>query len=189
MLPFEAGRWPSIYDAESLRAAIREIVDAGPEFEARFYELGGLEKGGFACQGDIVELRAPLPVIDATGEPTVSDAEYDHWMIVGNTCDMDRADVLWSQIVPLVRVGRDLEPSELARFRRYEYYKSFYVSPWPAAPDQNHRLADFVQMASLEKSALREGAAKVVARLQFPAWALLHAFIVRFLARDDGRYD
>jgi hypothetical protein len=189
MLPFEAGRWPSIHDAESLTTAIRKIVDAGPEFEARFYELGGFEKGGFACQGDIVELRAPLPFLDEVGQPAALDAEYDHWMIVGNTCDMHRPDVPWSQVVPLVRIAQEFAPNDLARFKRYEYFKSFYVPPWPGAPDQSHRFADFVQMATIDKRALRDGVAKVIARMQFPAWALLHASIVRFLARDDGRYD
>jgi hypothetical protein len=46
-----------------------------------------------------------------------------------------------------------------------------------------------MQMVTIEKAAFRDDCARVVARLQFPAWALLHACIVRYLARDDGRFE
>ena len=31
--------------------------------------------------------------------------------------------------------------------------------------------------------------ARVVARMQYAAWVLLHSCLVRFLARDDGRHE
>jgi hypothetical protein len=185
---FETGRWPSIYDSEGLAKSIRQIVDSGPEFDARFYQIGAFT-GGFACQGDVVELRSGVPVIDADGNSVVTDAEFEHWLIVGNTCDMDRVDEPHSVIAPLIRVDTPITPEDLKLYRRYEYYKQFYVPPWPNGPDEKHRFADFMQLVTIEKAAFREDCARVVARLQFPAWALLHACIVRYLARDDGRFD
>jgi hypothetical protein len=187
---FETGRWPSIYDKEALAKAIREITTGGPHFDARFYELTiTTSRGGPACQGDVVELRGAVPIIDASGEPIVTDIEYEHWLIVGNTCDMHREEELHSIVAPLRTVDTTVTPDEAKMFRRYEYYKQFYVPPWPNAPDARHRFADFTQLVTIEKAAFREDCARIVARLQFPAWALLHACIVRFLARDDGRFD
>lgn len=188
MHTFETGRWPAIYDKESLATAIRHIVDAGPEFDSRFYQLG-VSVGGAACQGDVVELRGPAPLIDGGGNAVVTDVEFDHWLVLGNTCDMDRVDEPRSLVAPLVRLLAPISPDHLSVLRRYEYYKQFYVPPWPGAPDQDHRLADFMQLVTIEKAAFRPDCARVVARLQFPAWALLHACIVRYLARDDGRFD
>jgi hypothetical protein len=184
---FETGRWPSIWDKETLSKTIREIVDAGAEFDARFYQLS-LSGGGFACQGDVVRLRGAVPLIDADGNAIVTDAQYDHWLIVGNTCDMDRVDEPHSLVAPLIAL-ETVSAEELQVLRRYEYYRQFYVPPWPNCPDRKHRLADFMQLVTIEKRAFRDDCACVVARLQHSAWALLHAFIVRFLARDDGRYD
>jgi hypothetical protein len=118
----ETGRWPSIYDAESLRVAIRQIVDAGPEFDARFYELGDfLPKSGAACQGDVVHLVGPAPVIDTDGQAIVTDVEFEHWMIIGNTCDLDRGDTesTWSQIVPLAAIHREPDAESLSSRRAH----------------------------------------------------------------------
>ena len=52
---FETGRWPSIADRDDLKQVISEILDAGPEFDARFYQTEEFV-GGFACQGDVVRL-------------------------------------------------------------------------------------------------------------------------------------
>jgi hypothetical protein len=185
---FETGRWPSIYDSESLAKSIRLIVQAGPEFDARFYQLGAFT-GGVACQGDVVRLRGAVPLIDAEGNAVVSDAEFEHWLIVGNTCDIERVEEPHSLIAPLVRIDTLVSHEDVSRFRRYEYYKQFYVPPWPNGPDQKHRFADFMQMVTIEKAAFRHACAPVVARLQFPAWALLHACLIRYLGRDDGRFD
>jgi hypothetical protein len=59
---------------------------------------------------------------------------------------------------------------------------------WPDAEEPKHFLVDFMQIVTIEKAAFRDDCARVVARLQFPAWALLHACLVRCLARDDGRF-
>lgn len=101
---------------------------------------------------------------------------------------MSRPEEPRSLIAPLLPVKSDLTAEQLRVLRRYEYYKQFYIPPWADDQDQLHRLADFMQLVTIEKAAFHKSA-KLVARLQFPAWALLHACIVRYLARDDGRFD
>jgi hypothetical protein len=185
---FETGRWPSIADRDDLKQVISEILDAGPEFDARFYQTEAFV-GGFACQGDIVRLTSAAPCIDPDGNAIVTDATFDHWMIVGNTCDMHRDDEPRSLIAPLVGLAEPVPDEQLHTLRRYEYSRQFYVPPWPGAEPQRHHLVDFMQLVTIEIAAFREDCACVVARLQFPAWALLHACLVRYLARDDGRFD
>lgn len=68
----------------------------------------------------------------------------------------------------------------------HQLFRLFYVPPWQDA--QNATLvADLTNAVSLHKQALREKV-KVVARLGHPGWVLLHACVVRFLARGDGRW-
>lgn len=184
----ESGRWPSIADRKDLKDVISRILDAGPEFDAHFYQAGELV-GGVACQGDLVRLTSEAPFIDAFGVPTVTDVSFDHWMLLGNTCDMDREDESRTHIAPLVLQRPPLSDEELRTLRRYEYSRQFYVPPWPELTEPAHHIVDFMQISTIEKAVFQNGCARVVARLQFPAWALLHACLVRFLARDDGRFD
>jgi hypothetical protein len=185
---FETGRWPSVVDAETLSSAITSIVNAGTEFDKRFYQ-DDLSKGGIACQGDVVQLRAASPMLDEDGRPIVTDTEFDQWLIVGNTCDIDREEEHYSLIAPLIYIRREVTGDELRAFRRYEYCKRFYIPPWPNGSNESHHFADFMQLVTIDKAAFRPDCARVVARLEFPAWALLNACIVRFLARGDGRFD
>jgi len=110
-------------------------------------------------------------------------------MIVGNTCDMYRDDEPRSLIAPLVSLADPVPDEQLYALRRYEYSRQFYVPPWPDAKPSRHHLVDFMQLVTIEKAAFRDDCARSVARLQFPAWALLHTCLVRYLARDDGRFD
>jgi hypothetical protein len=183
-----AGRWPSIADRDDLDNAITGILDAGEAFESRFYQ-DNLSEGGFACQGDVVRLRSAAPCIDSDGAAIVTDSEFEHWMILGNTCDLYRDDERWTLIAPLLVLPEPLTDTKLRVLRRYEYSRQFYVPSWPGDDAGGHRMVDFMQFVTLDKEVFRLGNATVVARLQFPAWALLHACIVRFLARDDGRFD
>jgi hypothetical protein len=91
-------------------------------FDARFYQTGAFV-GGFACQGDIVRLTSAAPCIDAAGNAIVTDVTFDHWMILGNTCDMDRADELRSQIAPLVALADPVPDEHLRALRRYAQFK------------------------------------------------------------------
>jgi hypothetical protein len=102
---------------------------------------------------------------------------------------MDRADEVRSMIAPLVALAEPVPDEQLRALRRYEYSRQFYVPAWPDAAQPKNHLVDFMKIVTIEKAAFREDCARVVARLQFPAWALLHACLVRYLARDDGRFD
>lgn len=185
---FKSGRWPSIYDAETLKKALESIVDSEAGLAKNFYHLESA-LDGIPCQGDIVELRCAAPYIDEDGQPIATDIEYDHWIILGDSCDFAREDEPYSLISPLVVIEKPLEESQWRALRRYEYNKQFYVPPWPSDSQQSHRIANFLQFITIHKKAFETGKARVVARLQFPGWAVLHAFIVRYLARGDGRFD
>lgn len=181
------GRWPPIYDAEDLKRQISELASRD-DLGAVLFERD-LERGGPACQGDVLRFEAGIPVLDEDANPAVmGDTEY--WLLTGNTCDFARSvsEVPWTQVVPLVSVGTSLPPGSLAALRRYRTNRRFYIPPWPRSPDAEHRVADLLTPVALHKSAL--GAhARVVARLSFLGWVLLHACLIRFLARDDGRFD
>jgi hypothetical protein len=175
------GRWPPVYDAEDLAKVIHELVRS-PTFAADFWTLRAMAEP-LACQGDVVRLVSAIPEINEVGD-VVANEDCDHWLLLGNTCDLDRTEVKFTAIVPLVEIGE--QPREhLARFQRYEYSRRFYVPPWPTG-DRLHRFADFTRMVALEKSSLG-GAAVPIARMAYPAWVLLHSCLVRYLARDDGR--
>jgi hypothetical protein len=110
-----------------------EILGAGPEFDARFYQTEAFV-GGFASQGDIVQLTSAAPCIDAAGSAIVTDATFDHWMVVGNTCDMHRDDEPRSLIAPLVGLAEPVPDEQRHTLRRYEYSRQFYVPSWPNRP-------------------------------------------------------
>ncbi|HBQ09656.1 MAG TPA: hypothetical protein DEF51_00195 [Myxococcales bacterium] len=179
------GRWPPVYDAEDLARTIRELVRA-EDMEARFWSLRSLDDD--ACQGDVIRLEAPLPHLDEEGAAVATENDFQYWLVIGNTCDFARAldDVRWTQVVPLVDLGEDVDEGALANLRSYQAAKKFYLPPWPRGA--SHHTADLLRPATLDKRAL-EKAARVVARLDYPAWVLLHSCLVRFLCRDDGRYD
>jgi len=182
------GRWPAIVDKEHLKKEVAAIVGSGPEFDAKFYQTD-LSAGGFACQGDIIRFKSAAPFIDSDGSAVTTDAVFDFWMILGNTCDMHRVDEQRSLIAPLVALPDELPEARLRALRKYEYSRQFYVPSWPDTDAPRHHLVDFMQNATIHKDALRNGSTQVVARLQFPSWALLHLCLVRYLARDDGRFD
>ena len=183
----ETGRWPAIYSLKDLQKAIREILASGAEFESKFYVKGRTDDP-LVCQGDVVELRSPLPLLDENGEPAVHDgADFEHWLVVSNTCDHERATSV--QLSPLIVLQAEVGANDISTLKRYEYAKRFYVPPWPGGHDERHRVADFTQSTVLLKTALTNGSAKIVGRLDFPGWALLHTCLVMYLARDDGRFD
>lgn len=179
------GRWPPIYDADGLAAVIRELAKAD-DFEARFWFLSF--DASEVCQGDVIYLPSAVPLLDERGEPVATD-ECEHWLAIGNSCDFDRKveDEPFTQIVPLVDFGPEVERGAQADFRSYRYARRFYVPPWPGG-EGHHRLADFMRPAAIHKEAFPETAISV-ARMQYPAWVLLHSCLVRFLCRDDGRFD
>lgn len=180
-------RWPPVYDADDLQRVIIELATERI-FDSFYWPV---RDDPVVCQGDVVELTAEVPYIDASGV-AVASAEALRWLVIGNTCDFARAeaDVAWTQLVPLVDIGlgQDVTPSDMGALRRYRYSRRFYVPPWPELGEDRHHFADFLRPVAAEKGAFGR-AAKVVSRMSFKAWVLLHSCLVRFLARDDGRFD
>lgn len=180
------GRWPPIYDAEGLKEVILELAQAD-DMEARFWDLRPRED---VCQGDVIRLAAPLPHLDETGSAFATEEDYEHWLVIGNTCDFERSleDTPWTQLVPLIELAASLTEYDIANLRSYQAARKFYVPPWPGAGSKNHHLADFTRPVPIHKAAF-DAHAHVVARVNYPAWVLLHSCLVRFLCRDDGRFD
>jgi hypothetical protein len=187
-------RWPPIYDEDGLRATIEELVDSGrlaAGFFDRSWSPGSLPR---VCQGDIIQLEAGVPVLDATGQPAIDEGRR-YWIVLGNTCDFDRdirADVFvhaveWTQVAPLRDLGDSVSQLLEDDFRHYRYVRWFYVPPWPGVTAKRHHAAKLLLPAALHKLAFVNGHAKVVARLSWYGWLLFHSCLVRFLAREDRR--
>jgi len=178
------GKWPPIYDAEDLANAIADLA-ARSDLEAVFFDP--VTSGGPYCQGDVLQLTSGAPVIDTDGGPNLV-GEFKYWLAIGNTCDFERelADVAWTQIVPLRDVST-ANAEQLATLRAYKPSRRFFVPPWPGLPDGEQYAADLLLPVALHKQAIGS-AAQVVARVSRQAWALLHGCLIRFLARDDGRF-
>ena len=180
-------RWPPVYDADELNRAIRDLGSGAP-LEKLLY--GSVNQGGALCQGDVIEMATDLPILDEQGEPAATD-RFTFWLVIGNTCDFDRSveKVAWTQVVPIL----DLHPAnptqeDIRSMRQYERSRVFFLPPWESGGAEAVLSADFLRPVALHKQAALKKA-RVVARLSRYGWALLHACLVRFLARDDGRFD
>lgn len=189
-------RWPPVYDAEDLVREIKRLTER-PDLATAFYEWRRDRSTIMVddvCQGDVVELASEVPVILEDGQPGVVEHPDRVWLVIGNTCDFDREleDVRWTQIVPIHDVGAasELRDSELAALRRYTQSRVFHVPPWSGRLEQRVYYADLLCPVAVDKRVLRgpDPAGLVQARMTRAAWALLNACLVRFLARDDGRY-
>ncbi|WP_157596301.1 hypothetical protein [Plesiocystis pacifica] len=173
-------RWPPCYDAEELQQNIRELVSKN-QLHTSFF-TANTSQG--LCQGDILKLSAEMPLIDEHGNVAALEL-FDYWMFVGNTCDTDRVDVLTSQVVPLHDLG-GLQSHEITNLERYSLNRRFFVPNWPGSPHQAWVL-EFTELCAASLDFLKKQT--VVARMQRYSWYLLHSCLVRYLARDDGRFD
>lgn len=179
-------RWPPTYDAEQLAGQIKALAESGRLFK-QFYS--SLPDDGSWCQGDIVCLKSDFPYLDEDGMPAVLENHgIEFWLLLSNTCDMDRslADVPYVQLVPLLDIP--VSASDLAALRRYEYSRRFYLPGWSTSTQQSHYVAELTMPITADRQALTRRALPQ-AHLTQLAWILLHSCLVRFLARDDGRYD
>lgn len=180
-------RWPPVYDADDLREQIRRLVQTGM-LDANFFAA---EPDLPLCQGDIFHLLSPLPAISDDGEPAIH-GEFEYWMAIGNTCDSTRSldEVPWTQLIPLEDLGPEdsLTPDELQRLRSYQPYRSFYIPPWTEVLQGRIFQADFTRPVTAHKKAVLDVAQRQ-ARLSRWGWILFHSCLIRFLARDDGRFD
>jgi hypothetical protein len=182
-------KWPPVYDFDSLAAQIKELVSNQQIFNV-FYQNDDPVNVAL-CQGDIIQFKSPLPVIDAEGDIGTVDGEFSNWVIIGNTCDLDRQihNTGYSHISPLIKLRADEPEPILAGLKAYSSFKRFFIPPWQLNDTPGYFL-DFTQMCSVHKSCLlNENVVTVSARMGRLSWLLFHSCIVRYLARDDGRHD
>lgn len=189
-------RWPPVYDADDLVREIKRLTDR-PDLAEAFFDWRrdrSMAAPDDVCQGDVVELASEVPVILEDGQPGIVEHPDGAWLIIGNTCDFarDLEDVRWTQAVPILDVGamNELEPAVANALRRYTHSRRFHVPAWSSRVAGRAHVADLLRPVAVDKRAL-QGSARigvVHARMARAAWILLNACLVRFLARDDGRY-
>jgi hypothetical protein len=187
-------RWPPVYDADDLANQIRLLTE-GERLEREFFEWR-LDRSttipSDICQGDVVTLKSDVPVILEDGQPGTLEHPESVWMVIGNSCDFDRTidDARWTQLVPIGNAGPLGEVSaQLGAARRYTQARKFYVPPWSAEAERHLHIADLLLPVAVDKRAFHGPEIALQARMSRSAWILLNACLVRFLARDDGRYD
>jgi hypothetical protein len=180
-------RWPPAYDADDLKKMIGEI--AGRDDLRKAIYAPSLTEGGPLCQGDVLRFSSPAPVIDAGGA-SVALGDFGFWLVIGNTCDFHRPieSVAWTQVVPLVQFTKGVNEQHLEDLTKYRASRVFYTPYWREAEIEPIFAAELVRPVALHKKVIGQQAT-VVARMSRLGWMLLHACLVRFLARDDGRFD
>jgi hypothetical protein len=180
-----AERWPPVYDADDLKAAIRQFAVSASSASLFFMNPND---GGSFCQGDVLAFPCEVPEIDEDGQVVVETA-VSHLLLLGNTCDVQGpAQAPYTQAVPLAPLADTTDSKELLKYREYKPSRCFYVPRWSADCPSLGYLADLTRPITLRRGAI-DGHGKVVARMSQAGWILLHAALVRFLARDDGRFD
>lgn len=186
-----SNRWPPIYDFEELGQQINKLIKDESIFN-QFYELQISNTELF--QGDIIGFNGNPIYIDKDGDVSIIDEDYDFWIILGNTCDLSRTispsnNTVFphlTHISPLIPIPSDTPPDIVGNFKKYKFYKRIFVPNWVTA--QYDYYVDLTMINSIEKQCLIDRS-KVVARLRYETWILLHSCLVRYLARDDGRND
>lgn len=181
------GRWAPVYDADDLKEEIRRLAERH-DVASVFYDH---RRQSYPCQGDIVELSSGIPLLNKTGEPRVGVNPTNHWLLIGNTCDLSREldDSAWTQLVPIVDVLTESRPKSESDLRKYRTVRTFFLPPWKEEEHERLYVADLTRPVQIRKEAFEAGHAKVQATMQRAPWILLNACLVRFLARDDGRFE
>ncbi|HFS67157.1 MAG TPA: hypothetical protein ENK67_02995 [Flavobacteriia bacterium] len=173
-------RWPTIYDFDSLQKEISCLLGRG--LDEGFYNTSPDTENLF--QGDILEIDLEFPFIDEDGD--ISSFTSSKWLLLGNTCDITREDLPYTNLIPLEELENDIPEGILASLKQYQNYKRVYLPD--ITKKSNGYIADFTQICSIKKDFLIENAQKV-SELEYASWVLFHSCIVRYFARDDGRKD
>jgi len=162
-------RWPPVYDADDLKEQISQLSGRA-DIQNAFYDWRrdtSPQVVDDVCQGDVIELASEVPVLVADGQPSTIEHPDAAWLVIGNTCDIERVvtDVRWTQLVPIYALARrdSVSRHEMAAIERYTQSRSFHVPPWSTERAGHVYTADLLR-------------------------PVLNACLVRFLARDDGRY-
>ena len=178
--------WPPAYDADELKEVISKLINSD-KIEEEFY---GEKVGGVPFQGDIIKLDSDLPLIWEDCKPA-TNGNFILWLVIGNTCDIYRplADVSVTQIIPIVSIPKsDVDQSKLNSFKSYAYSRRFYLPQWDDELSEVIHFADFLRPVTIHKNAL-SNCVNIEATLKLHSWLLLNSCMVRFLARDDRRFE
>lgn len=180
--------WPPVYDFDTLSTQIKDLVRSRGIFPV-FYSSDVLTEQAL-CQGDIIQFQSPFPVIDSEGDISTIDEGYSLWLIIGNTCDLDRdiQELEYSHISPIIEIDETVPPSLISGLMSYSSFKKFYLPSWS---DSSHPgfILDFTRMCSVHKSCIfNREQVTLSARMSYLAWLLFNSCIVRYFARDDGRH-
>lgn len=179
-------RWPPVYDFEELGSQINKLVSREEIFDVFFLSQLSDE---ILCQGDILKFPGQFPFVDQDGNIQILEEEYDYWIILGNTCDLQRDldPPSFTHIVPLVPLVKEDPESTISGLRSYDSWKRFYIPNWDSIGELGFYI-NFTCICSIDKKCLSKNT-ELSARLTRTSWVLLHSCLVRYLARDDGRHD
>ncbi len=188
----ENPRWsPLAYDADDLKSSIdavstslRHLLGNDPNSN-RFYASD--TRLPSVCQGDILTGKARIPYINESGVAAAIPNTSNYWLVTGNTCDFSRNEVVFTQLCPIVDCLNVGGGNKLESILRYKTSRLFYLPTWGQTTPQN-AAADFTMVVSVKKEALGQSFSRE-ATMSRDAWILLNCCLVRFLARDDGRFD
>lgn len=183
-MPTAVNRYPTIYDFDELKAQIKELVRSG--LEHNFFE--SYPDNDEFYQGDVIELQADWPFINEDGDIAIIDEESQSnlWVILGNTCDIVRQDLPYTNIIPISIIEDDIESSVLNDLKAFQNFKKIYFPD--SIKGSKGFMIDFTQISSVDKSFLKAHGIKKN-QLTRESWVLFHSCIVRYFARDDGRND
>lgn len=180
-------RWRGVLSADDLKAQIHEL-STRPDVSDIFYSQ---IRQNHLCQGDLIELKTSIPLLTPSGSPASVRNRTGLWLVTGNTCDFTRTlkDSEWTQIVPIFDLadGGTKPPNESA-LRAYQTSRLFFVPPWTSERQSEVLVADLTRQVHIHKGAFDGKTLKVLATMNQASWVLLNACLVRFCARDDGRF-
>ncbi|MBD2860217.1 hypothetical protein IB286_14545 [Spongiibacter sp. KMU-158] len=188
MFEIREGRWPPVYEPSDVKDAIRTL-SSGKASPDVFYSDELREDQFF--QGDVFRLSSGVPLIWHDGQPSVS-GHVEYWLLIGNTCDLFRSadDASFTQIVPISQIpSSEVEGRNFSSYQTYGLSRRFYLPPWDSGVEKYLNYADFMRPVTLDKKAFSHNAAQKIASMTQFSWLLLNACLLRFYARDDGRYD
>lgn len=175
-----SNRWPPVYDFKDLQSEIQSLIARG--LEDGFYKANPNFQNYF--QGDIVEIDMDFPFIDENGD--IASIQSKKWLILGNTCDLTRDELVYTNIIPLDELDNDVPSKIISDLKRFQNYKKVFFPD--LTKEYQGYIADFTQVCSIEKKFLFNKGKKV-SELEYYSWVLFHSCIVRYFARDDGRND
>ena len=154
-------RWPPVYDLDDLVREIKRLA-THPDIATQFYEwrpMGRQRNPTTFARATSFSLASEVPLILGDGQPGTMEHPDGVWLVLGNTCDIERKpeDVRWTQIAPILSIGLEtaLSASQLTAVRKYTQSRSFFVPPWNDAARGHVHVADFCAPSALTSESSR----------------------------------